>query len=102
MTFHTGIRKKAGKTGSIIFGLMVQPFVGFNLIKFWLKIFPIPLLGVGFTQLISWLNRFPRAIPLIDDAVDSQFFFLRNKAWIATCRDDSLKESCILVTLLSL
>jgi len=43
--------------------LIIQPFVTFNLIKFWLKIFPIPELDVGFNRLMVFMNRFPGAIP---------------------------------------
>lgn len=36
--------------------LIVQPFILFNLIKPWLKIFPIPQLSTGFSYLISIMN----------------------------------------------
>lgn len=38
--------------------LIVQPFICFNLIKFWLKVFPIPQLSLGFPRLISIMNLF--------------------------------------------
>ncbi|MEW6054953.1 MAG: IS701 family transposase, partial [Nitrospirota bacterium] len=44
--------------------LVIQPFVAFNLIKSWLKIFPLPQLHTGLNQLIAFMNRFPGAIPL--------------------------------------
>lgn len=43
--------------------LVIQPFIFFNLIKHWLKVFPIPHLSLGFSQLISLMNYFPGAIP---------------------------------------
>jgi SRSO17 transposase len=43
--------------------LIIQPFVTFNLITFWLRIFPIPELDVGFSRLVAFMNRFPGAIP---------------------------------------
>jgi SRSO17 transposase len=42
--------------------LIMQPFIYFNLIKPWLKIFPIPQLEHGFSQLISLMNRFANRI----------------------------------------
>ena len=38
--------------------LILQPFVCFNLIKPWLKVFPIPQLSLGFPRLISIMNQF--------------------------------------------
>ncbi len=38
--------------------LIVQPFIYFNLIKRWLKVFPIPQLSLGFPRLISIMNLF--------------------------------------------
>ena len=38
--------------------LIVQPFICFNLIKYWLKVFPIPQLSLGFPRLISIMNQF--------------------------------------------
>lgn len=38
--------------------LILQPFVYFNLIKPWLKVFPIPQLSLGFPRLISIMNQF--------------------------------------------
>jgi hypothetical protein len=38
--------------------------------QFWLKVFPLPELSVGFNRLITFMNRFPRAIPVIEDGAD--------------------------------
>ncbi len=43
--------------------LVIQPFIFFNLIKPWLKVFPIPHLSLGFSRLIALMNRFSGAIP---------------------------------------
>ena len=53
--------------------LIIQPFVSFNLIKFWLKIFPIPGLDVGFHRLIALMNRFRGAIPTAIKPTDFHF-----------------------------
>lgn len=53
--------------------LIIQPFIGFNLIKLWLEVFPIPLLEVGFTRLISFMNRFSGAIPSTHETADFHF-----------------------------
>lgn len=37
--------------------LILQPFVQFNLILKWLKIFPIPQLSLGFPRLIAKMNE---------------------------------------------
>ncbi len=42
--------------------LILLPLVCFNLIKPWLKVFPIPQLTLGLTRLISLMNFFPPAI----------------------------------------
>lgn len=44
-------------------GLVIQPFIFFNLIKPKLKVFPIPHLSLGFSRLIALMNHFPGAIP---------------------------------------
>lgn len=44
--------------------LVVQPFVMFNLLKPWLKVFPIPQLFVGFSRLMALMNHFNSAIPV--------------------------------------
>ncbi|OKH47344.1 hypothetical protein NIES2101_24075 [Calothrix sp. HK-06] len=43
--------------------LIIQPFIFFNLIKPWLKIFPIPHLSIGFSTLIAIMNRLRGALP---------------------------------------
>jgi SRSO17 transposase len=53
--------------------LILQPFVAFNLIKFWLKIFPIPGLDVGFHRLIAFMNRLAGAIPKASAQTDFHF-----------------------------
>ncbi len=53
--------------------LILQPFVAFNLMKIWLKIFPIPELDVGFNRLIAFLNRFRGAIPTALEQTDFHF-----------------------------
>lgn len=53
--------------------LIIQPFVAFNLMKIWLKIFPIPELNVGFNRLIGFMNRFPGAIPTANKQTDFHF-----------------------------
>ena len=42
--------------------LISQPFISFNLIQRWLKIFPIPQLSLGFPRLIPLMNFFPSPI----------------------------------------
>lgn len=53
--------------------LILQPFVAFNLMKIWLKIFLIPELDVGFIRLIAFMNRFRGAIPTALDPTDFHF-----------------------------
>ncbi len=43
--------------------LILQPFVLFNLIRPWLKVFPIPALSLGFSRLIALMNYFHGAVP---------------------------------------
>ena len=38
--------------------LILQPFISFNLILRWLKVFPIPQLSLGFPRLITKINKF--------------------------------------------
>ncbi len=42
--------------------LIIQPFIGFNLIKLWLDVFPIPQLSWGFPRLIALMNEFPSCL----------------------------------------
>jgi SRSO17 transposase len=44
--------------------LVLQPFVMFNLIRPWLKVFPIPPLSLGFSRLIALMNYFHGAVPM--------------------------------------
>ena len=44
--------------------LVLQPFVLFNLIRPWLKVFPVPALSLGFSRLIALMNYFYGAIPI--------------------------------------
>ena len=43
--------------------LIIQPFVLFNLLKPWLKVFSIEQLSFGFSQLIALMNSFRTMIP---------------------------------------
>jgi hypothetical protein len=47
--------------------------VASKLMQFWLKVFFIPELFVGFNRLITFMNRFPGAIPVIEDHPDFHF-----------------------------
>lgn len=38
--------------------LILQPFISYNLILRWLKVFPIPQLSLGFPRLIALMNEF--------------------------------------------
>lgn len=38
--------------------LILQPFTSFNLVKQWLRVFPIPQLSSGFPRLIALMNKF--------------------------------------------
>jgi hypothetical protein len=38
--------------------LILQPFISFNLISRWLKVFPVPQLSLGFPRLITKINGF--------------------------------------------
>lgn len=53
--------------------LVLQPFVLFNLIRPWLKVFPIPQLSVGFPRLISLMNQLQGAVPAT--ALEEHFHF---------------------------
>jgi len=48
--------------------LVIQPFILFNLIKPWLRVFPISLLSAGFSTLIALMNRMRGAIPNISSS----------------------------------
>lgn len=53
--------------------LIIQPWVFFNLIKPWLKVFPISHLSLGFSRLIALMNRFRGAVPTTISYEDLQF-----------------------------
>ena len=53
--------------------LISQPFICFNLIQRWLKVFPIPQLSLGFPRLISLMNFFPSPIEPTTSEAHYQF-----------------------------
>ena len=53
---------------------VIQPFIFFNLIKPWLKVFSIPQLSLGFSTLITIMNLFKGAIPRTAPREWLQFF----------------------------
>ena len=53
--------------------LISLPFICFNFILPWLKVFPIPQLSLGFPRLIALMNFFPSAIPQPTSRVDYLF-----------------------------
>jgi SRSO17 transposase len=53
--------------------LIIQPFVYFNEIKPWLKVFPIPQLSLGFPRLITLMNTFTH--PLFLQVFQEDFYF---------------------------
>jgi len=46
--------------------LILQPFINFNLILRWFKVFPIPQLSLGFPRLIAIMNEFDCLSSLVD------------------------------------
>ena len=54
--------------------LVIQPFIFFNLIKPWLKVFSIPQLSLGFSTLITITNLFKGSIPRATSKGCPQFF----------------------------
>lgn len=44
--------------------LVIQPWVLFNLLQPWLKVFPIPQFSMGFARLIALMNHFQGALPV--------------------------------------
>jgi len=54
--------------------LILQPFVLFNLIKHWLKVFLSPALLTAFSRLIAIMNFFPSAVTRPLQTQDFQFF----------------------------
>lgn len=53
--------------------LISLPFLCFNLMLPWLKVFPIPQLSWGFSRLIALMNLFPSAVPQPTKEGDFQF-----------------------------
>ncbi len=53
--------------------LITLPFLCFNLILPWLKVFPIPQLSLGFPRLIALMNFFPSPIHKTTLSADYQF-----------------------------
>ncbi len=51
--------------------LVIQPFIFFNLLKPWLRVFPVSHLSIGFLTLIALMNRMRGAIP---DTLSSEDF----------------------------
>jgi hypothetical protein len=51
--------------------LVMQPYQFFNLLKPWVKVFPITHLSVGFLTLIALMNRMRGAIP---DPTEYEYF----------------------------
>ncbi len=58
--------RKSWKNGLNNLQLILQPFVSFNLILKWLKVFPIPQLSLGFPRLIARMNEFDCLQYLVD------------------------------------
>lgn len=53
--------------------LILQPFICFNLIKPWLKVFPIPQLSLGFPRLIALMNKFASCFHTASTELDFYF-----------------------------
>ena len=53
--------------------LVILPYIFLNLIKPWLKVFPILHLSIGFLTLIAFMNRMRGAIPDISGFDDLSF-----------------------------
>ena len=45
--------------------LILQPFVMFNVLQPWLKVFPIPHLALGFFRLMAFMNQFKGSVPTL-------------------------------------
>ena len=43
--------------------LVIQPFIFFNLLKPWFRVFPVSHLSIGFLTLIALMNRMRGTIP---------------------------------------
>ena len=55
--------------------LVIQPFIFFNLLKPWLRVFSIPHLSIGFITLMALMNRMQGAIPNRDEFEHFLFSF---------------------------
>jgi len=55
--------------------LVIQPWVMFNLLQPWLKVFPIPQLSMGFVRLIALMNHF-QGVLLSQSHTDIYYFLL--------------------------
>ena len=53
--------------------LVIQPFIFFNLLKPWLRVFPVSHLSMGFITLIALMNRMRGAIPDTSEYEDFLF-----------------------------
>jgi hypothetical protein len=53
--------------------LVIQPWIFFNLLKPWLRVFPVSHLSIGFLTLIALMNRMRGAIP--DTLYSDDFLF---------------------------
>jgi SRSO17 transposase len=53
--------------------LIIQPFICFNLIKSWTKVFPIPQLLYSLSRLVSLMNRFTNGMPTAPSPPGFQF-----------------------------
>jgi SRSO17 transposase len=53
--------------------LVIQPLIFFNLLKPWLRVFPVSHLSIGFLTLIALMNRMRGAIP--DNLYSEDFLF---------------------------
>lgn len=64
---------KGGKNLLNNLRLVIQPYQFFNLLKPWLRVFPISHLSVSFFTLIALMNRMRGAIP--DTSYSEDFLF---------------------------
>jgi SRSO17 transposase len=53
--------------------LIIQPFICFNLIKAWLKVFPVPHLAQALSRLVALMNRFANGMPTAPKQTVFQF-----------------------------
>ncbi|MBD2739798.1 hypothetical protein H6H03_39170 [Nostoc paludosum FACHB-159] len=53
--------------------LVIQPFIFFNLLKPWLRVFPVLHLSIGFLTLIELMNRMRGALPIPYQSEDFLF-----------------------------